>query len=351
MRLRNGPNSDPITGRIEVRGRIAGTDKGYRDFHVRNETLTIRFRGTITGFEFDGQGSIDIDGQSFRARDVAGYDTRTGSSGDDSSSGSAPADDTNTADPRPDHRPTGQSGASFDGNTPLGERVELAAGRDRPGDVRVFKPHQARDFDQYVKDCPPFMQEAMRIALADGTYDVGVLDGTVSSNGGAPLLRITGNVENPYSVSIDGPTNIAKLVKDEHLHLEGFECSYRSQLWGIGQVLCQNMVFSDRRRQSHSSLGGKPVAARLQDCHLGHKDDPDRRAAYLYGTGELYLKSGNTIRATGDSYIEVTTTTTTFIGGNNEFASGRKEVIGGSGVYPDDLHNGQNIFMGTTKIA
>ena len=244
----------------------------------------------------------------------------------------------------------GSSGSGGGGSPDIMERVELASGRDRPEDVRIFASNEARAFERFVGETKAFMSESPRAAVGDGTYDVGVLDGTISSRGGAPLLRITGNVENPYAVVIDGPTNLGKLLKDEHMHLEGFECSQRTQLWGIGQVFCRDMVFSDRNGKSHSSLGGKPIAARVQDSHIGHKNDPDEHAAYLYGTGELYVDSGTELRARGDSYIEVATTATVHIDPGASFKSGRKEVVGGSGVYPGDL-NGHEVFIAGEKIT
>ena len=242
--------------------------------------------------------------------------------------------------------PSPGGGASPDMN----ERVELASGRDRPEDVQTFRPDEASAFERLVRETEAFMRGNVRAAIGDGTYDVGVLEGTVSSRGGAPLLRVTGNVENPYAVVIDGPTNIGKLNKDEHLHLEGFECSQRTQLWGVGHVLCRDMAFSDRNGKGHSSLAGKPVAFRIQGSDVGHKDHPDRWASYLYGDGSAYFDTGSTLRATEDAYVVVANTATVHFANDVKFASGRKEVIEGSGVYPEDM-DGHEVFIAGERVT
>lgn len=54
---------------------------------------------------------------------------------------------------------------------------------------------------------------------------------------------------------------------------------------------------------------------------------------------------GNTFRATGDAYIGTNNHVELHIHGSNQFASGRKEVVEGSGIYPDDLDQRMNVIQ------
>ena len=347
---------------FSVKGRIEGLDNsltiedeidgGQAGGAVNGGADHYRIHGETTAFKLDGQAMVLVDGVSMREQDMAGLgyagpnppqgyagpgSAAWGGTGDTGTRGDAPV-----KDERPAHSDGGSGGDSSGVSASMDQRVELASGRDRPEDVHVFGPSKAREFSQLVGETPGFMSDNVRVALADGDYDVGVLDGTISSRGGAPLLRVTGNPEDPYSVCVEGPTNVGKVLKDEHLHLEGVEFSCRSQLWGVGQTLCRNVAFSDRNRKGHSSVGGKPVAARIQNSDVGHKDHPDRYAAYFYGTGECYFDNGTTLRATGPAYIRNNNTATVYVHSSCKFASGDKPIVAGRDVRPSDLGPGLN---------
>lgn len=79
LRVKNGPKSEPINLKMAVNGVIDHPDgNGKLSLTIENEEVTIPFRGRITKFKFSGEGSIWIEGVQFAARDVKGYDTRTG---------------------------------------------------------------------------------------------------------------------------------------------------------------------------------------------------------------------------------------------------------------------------------
>ena len=174
----------------------------------------------------------------------------------------------------------------------------------------------------------------------DDHYAPGVIEATVDTKHGDPSLWVVGNHEDPYACEIRAPANLKDAAKDEHLHIEGLTFTVRSQLWGYGSVFARNCVFADRDRKQQSSVGGKPVCARLQDCELGYEGAPDDRASILYGSGMLHLDAyddGCVVRTDGDAYFELANTAVLHIDGATTFASGEREVVEGTGVYPSDI--------------
>ena len=221
------------------------------------------------------------------------------------------------------------------GGTSLRERKEDAAGRDGVGSVRVLG--SGDEFRSQIESVPYPMEDAHRFVVPDGTHHAGTVQQSVGTVGGAPVLAVVGNTGNPYACDVRGNQNyVLGVVKDEHFRVEGMTWG-RTQFAGNGDPYVRSMVFTDRHGKGHSALGGKRACGRFIDVDVGHRDDPDEYAAYYFGGGEVLFDRGNTFRATGDAYIGASNHVTINIGRNNEFASGRKEVVEGSGVYPGDL--------------
>ena len=333
MEIRNGPNSTPIDLRMEVDGVIENTGKGYLDQHVENGTLTIRFRGTITAFEFDGQGSVAIEGESFRAQDVVGYDTR-------SSGGNA---EVLPSPPEPGaHRPADgpDQHSSTEQPVSLDDRIDQAAGRDGRETVTVLDDGDA--FKDLLSNVPFPIWSEVRGAVLDGTHRAGTVQSTILTAGGAPVVAVVGNRTDPFACEIRGNQNYINLAKDEHFRVEGMTWG-RTQFAGTGDPFCRDMVFSDRHGKGHSAVGGKPARGRYQDCKIGHPETPDRYAGAFYGGGFVHIDAGTKLYCR-DAYFLVTNTCTLYIDGNAGFRSGGKEVVEGSGIRPDDLGDGINVI-------
>lgn len=105
------------------------------------------------------------------------------------------------------------------------------------------------------------------------------------------------------------------------------------------------MLFTSKYGKGQSALGGKRACGRFVSCDIGHRDAPDEYAAYYYGVGTVLFDRDNAFRASGSAYIRVNNHVDLHIHGSNSFASGRKKVVEGSGIYSDDLSGGMNVIQ------
>lgn len=185
--------------------------------------------------------------------------------------------------------------------------------------------------------------EELRVGVEGGTYNPPAIQRSILHARPEYSIQVLGT-QNPYDTDISRANhNFTILCKDEHFWIEGMMWG-RTQFSGAGDPYCKNMVFTDRKKGS-SALGGKRGCGRFINCDIGHQNDPDEYAAFYYGGGTVLFDRANTFRATGDAYIGANNHVELHIGGSNEFASGDKEVVEGSGIYPSDLSDGMNVIQ------
>lgn len=333
LRLRNGSGTPDLDFYLEVGGRIEGTDKGYRTIDVSDETKTIWFKGTIRkAYAKEGAGTAWVGPKNHLRRiafkNLEGWDTR--------------------------EHPGGKSGSGNDnnnstennnrGNTspPMNNRLNALD----PDDEMEHKIAAATnsDYGDFFENIPVPHTGELGMAVADGEYTPGAIQRTLLCTEPHQEIDILGNRDNPYAVDLSRSNhNFINLMKDEHFAVKGMLWG-RTQFAGAGDVYARDMAFTDRHGKGESALGGKRAAGRFINCDIGHKDDPDEYAAFYYGGGSVLFDRGNEFRARGDAYIGVNNHVTLYIGDNNEWLSGDKEVVEGSGIYPSDLDSDINII-------
>ena len=232
-------------------------------------------------------------------------------------------------------------GSGSDGGPSMNERL---AAVDPSGNRDPVAVHSASDYKNFINGISVPENSELGAAIADGSYNPPAMQRTLLWTRPEYSTQVRGNVDNPYAVDLSRANhNFTILIKDEHFRIEGMLWG-RTQFSGCGDPYIRNMAFTDRHGKGHSAIGGKRACGRFIDCDIGHKDAPDEYAAYYYGGGEVLFDRKNTFRATGDAYIGANNHVTINISNNNDFASGDKELVKGSGIYPSMLSNGMNVI-------
>lgn len=328
------PNADEkATFELAVRGYLwehdqsaEASDTFHSDAEMSGEVWGgwdfVAVRGYLTDFDLDGQAQVTINGQNVSTTDVTDYrpdrfTDGTGGSSDSSSNNSS----------------SGSGGSNSSRGSP---------------DSNYSVPDGAIDTDDDYRAAfalPIPNTEERRLDVAPGQYNPSAIQRTILHARPEYSLQVTGNPENPYAVDVSRANhNFTLLCKDEHFWVEGMLWG-RTQFSGAADPYCRDMAFTDRHGKQQSAIGGKRASGRFINCDIGHKDAPDEYAAYYYGGGSVLFDRKNVFRASGSAYIGANNHVELHIDGSNEFASGDKEIVAGTGIRPSDLSDGMNVIQ------
>lgn len=332
LKIRNGPNSDPVKLDMEVNGRINHPKgkNGKISLTVKNDTEVIPFKGSITKFDFDGQGSIWIEGVSFRANEIKGYDTRTGKpSNVGGGSGGGGGSKKPSRPSRPSKPDRGPSITNPPSNAPddvsLGpvEKSDAYGGGAWHGMPDGTQEPQVGTVARYEHSVEPFtievdanepgeFQAAVNLLPKEIRHRVNIVlsDGRHTGNGSAVHTGIirckpTGRLEirsasrNRGKCVSDSGINAIFLGKQEHIRIEDIDFRNLSQFSGPAKIDgCAFAGFNKpgANAASTAAISGKNAHVWMKNCLIGSRTDD---AAIHSTIMESYALFNCTLRARG----------------------------------------------------
>lgn len=284
--FRNGPNSAAAHIRLEVDGVVLQGGKGHVEFDLKNQTKDYQFRGRVTAFDYSGQFSVEVEGVPFRAREILGYDTRTGAA-----TAESPAKTTTDVAPSPSDitRDTASlsnigtdnaigGGAFHDVPNPVPSdgHVSRYATTKRDQEI-VVDPNEAGGVQKVLNRLPYRIEHNIKIRLADGNHT-----GNGSSCRTGPTqvnsrgrLYIEGDHYNQCRVAA-GLNGTYGVAKQEHNKVTGIHWDGLSQF--SGPIDLRNCRFSGFAKPGANSSGtaaisGKNGQVHAKGCLIGESLD------------------------------------------------------------------------------